>query len=138
MSAYFPEYMKARFSAGLISQMAQVRPKIDSWSQLGTKPNVSGAITLTNVHFAYPQRPDAHVLHGMQLSVKPGQTLALVGQSGCGKSTTVSLLLRYYDPMEGELLLDNVNLSAINVEYARSVMSVVSQEPVLFDCSIEE
>jgi ABC-type multidrug transport system fused ATPase/permease subunit len=116
---------------------------------------VSGAVTFDNVHFAYPQRPDAEVLKGISFSVKPGRTLALVGSSGCGKSTTVSLLLRFYDPLSGGVVpthrplihhpknmylqqLDEHKLSALNVQYARSVMSVVSQEPVLFNCSIED
>jgi ABC-type multidrug transport system fused ATPase/permease subunit len=62
---------------------------------------VSGAVTFDNIHFAYPQRPDAAVLKGITFSVQPGRTLALVGASGCGKSTTVSLLLRFYDPSNG-------------------------------------
>ena len=66
--------------------------------------NVDGRVSLEKVEFKYPARPNVPVLQGLSLSVKPGQTLALVGPSGCGKSTVVSLLERFYDPLKGNVV----------------------------------
>ncbi len=63
-----------------------------------------GTVEFKDVHFNYPSRPDVKVLQGLNISVSPGQTLALVGSSGCGKSTAIQLLERYYDPHEGEIV----------------------------------
>jgi len=68
--------------------------------------------------------------------VKPGTTLALVGPSGCGKSTVVSLIERFYDPLSGEIQIDGYDLRTLNLSNARNNISLVSQEPILFDCSI--
>ena len=78
------------------------------------------------------------VLQGLSVSVKPGQTLALVGPSGCGKSTVVSLMERFYDPLQGFLTLEGVDLRDLNLKWLRSQIGMVSQEPVLFDVSIAE
>ena len=72
------------------------------------------------------------------MSVKPGQTLALVGPSGCGKSTVVSLLERFYDPVLGSLSLEGVDLRDLNLKWLRTQIGIVSQEPVLFDASIAD
>lgn len=74
----------------------------------------------------------------MDVSVKPGQTLALVGPSGCGKSTVVSLLERFYDPVLGSVTLEGVDLRDLNLKWLRTQIGIVSQEPVLFDASIAE
>jgi len=99
---------------------------------------VTGEVAATNVYFNYPSRPDVRVLQGFQISVKPGQTLALVGPSGCGKSTVVSLLERFYNPMSGSLTLDNTNIADLNIAWLRRQIGIVSQEPVLFDQSIAD
>ena len=78
------------------------------------------------------------VLQGLSVSVKPGQTLALVGPSGCGKTTVVSLMERFYDPLQGSLTLERVDLRDLNLKWLRSQIGMVSQEPVLFDVSIAE
>ena len=95
-------------------------------------------MTLKDITFTYPSRPQAPVLQGLSISVKPGQTLALVGPSGCGKSTVVSLIERFYDPLTGSLSIDDINVSHLNISWLRSQIGVVSQEPVLFDASIAE
>jgi len=99
---------------------------------------VSGEVAVRSVSFSYPSRPDVEVLHELSVSVKPGQTLALVGPSGCGKSTVVSLIERFYDPQNGSLALDGSDLRDLNLHWLRSQIGVVSQEPVLFDASIAE
>ena len=95
-------------------------------------------MTLKDVEFSYPARPDVQVLHGLSLSLSPGKTLALVGPSGCGKSTVVSLIERFYDPSTGSLTLENFDLHDLNLQWLRSQIGIVSQEPVLFDASIAE
>ncbi|KAK2639497.1 hypothetical protein Ddye_027292 [Dipteronia dyeriana] len=89
---------------------------------------VRGDIEFKDIYFCYPSRPDTPVLQGLNLRVPAGKTVGLVGGSGCGKSTTISLLQRFYDPVEGDVLL----------EWLRSQMGLVSQEPVLFATSIKE
>ena len=105
---------------------------------LTTQERVDGAIDLQNVEFEYPSRPGVKVLENMSLSVKPGQSLALVGPSGCGKSTVVSLLERFYNPLSGSLTLDGSDLRDLNLRWLRSQVGIVSQEPVLFDTTIAE
>ena len=99
---------------------------------------MSGAVTVKDVQFSYPARPDVQVLQGLSLSLSPGKTLALVGPSGCGKSTVVSLIERFYDPSAGSLTLESFDLRDLNLHWLRSQIGIVSQEPVLFDASIAE
>ena len=77
-------------------------------------------------------------MQGLNVSVKPGQTLALVGPSGCGKSTVVSLIERFYDVLSGSLTLDGNDVRDLNIRWLRSQIGIVSQEPVLFDSSIAD
>ena len=97
-----------------------------------------GSITLKEMRFSYPTRPNAPILQGLSVSVKSGQTLALVGPSGCGKSTVVSLIERFYDPLAGLLTLDERDLRDLNIRWLRSQIGIVFQEPVLFDASIAD
>ena len=99
---------------------------------------MSGAVTVKDVQFSYPARPDVQVLQGLSLSLSPSKTLALVGPSGCGKSTVVSLIERFYDPSAGSLTLESFDLRDLNLHWLRSQIGIVSQEPVLFDASIAE
>lgn len=78
------------------------------------------------------------ILQGLKVSIKPGQTLALVGPSGCGKSTIVSLVERFYDPASGSVTLEGTNLRELNLSWLHRQIGLVSQEPVLFDASIAE
>ncbi|RCN51734.1 ABC transporter, ATP-binding protein [Ancylostoma caninum] len=137
-SAYFPEYIKATFAAGLIFNMLQEEPRIDGMTTSGKKPKLSGSVTLNNVYFKYPERPDVPILQGLDVSVKPGETLALVGPSGCGKSTVISLLERLYDPLDGVVAVDGNDLREMNPTHLRSHIALVSQEPILFDTSIRD
>ncbi|XP_061530026.1 ATP-dependent translocase ABCB1-like isoform X5 [Phycodurus eques] len=115
------------------------KPPIDSSSESGFKPDsVNGNIEFKNIHFNYPSRPGVKVLNNMSLSVKSGQTIALVGSSGCGKSTTIQLLQRFYDPQEGSISIDDHDIRSLNIRYLRGMIGVVSQEPVLFATTIAE
>jgi ATP-binding cassette subfamily B (MDR/TAP) protein 1 len=80
----------------------------------------SGKIELNNVTFRYPTRPDVEVCKGYSLTIEPGEMVALVGPSGSGKSTIINLLLRFYDPLSGDITLDGVNIKDLNVRWLRS------------------
>ncbi|KIO12002.1 hypothetical protein M404DRAFT_994061 [Pisolithus tinctorius Marx 270] len=112
-------------------------PDIDSASPDGLKPEkVVGEITLEDVRFSYPARPDVPILRGVDITFEAGKTAALVGASGCGKSTIISLVERFYDPLNGSVKLDGVDLRDLNIKWLRSQIGLVSQEPVLFATTI--
>uniref|UniRef100_A0A671Y918 Bile salt export pump n=1 Tax=Sparus aurata TaxID=8175 RepID=A0A671Y918_SPAAU len=138
-SSYTPDYAKAKISAARFFQLLDRVPQISVYSDKGDKwDNFQGNIDFIDCKFTYPTRPDIQVLNGLNVSVKPGQTLAFVGSSGCGKSTSVQLLERFYDPDQGRVLIDGHDSTRVNVPYLRSKIGIVSQEPILFDCSIAE
>ncbi|XP_025895226.1 phosphatidylcholine translocator ABCB4-like isoform X1 [Nothoprocta perdicaria] len=138
-SSFAPDYAKAKISAAHMFMLFETVPSIDSYSEEGLKPErFEGNIAIKDVKFNYPNRPDVKVLQGLNLKVEKGQTLALVGSSGCGKSTVVQLLERFYDPLDGEMLFDDKNAKALNIQWLRSQIGIVSQEPILFDCTIAE
>ncbi|KAM6894113.1 bile salt export pump isoform 2-T2 [Xenentodon cancila] len=138
-SSYTPDYAKAKISAARFFQLLDRVAKISVYSENGDKwENFQGNIEFIDCKFTYPTRPDIQVLNGLNVSVKPGQTLAFVGSSGCGKSTSVQLLERFYDPDDGRVLIDGRDSTRVNVPFLRSKIGIVSQEPVLFDCSIME
>jgi ATP-binding cassette subfamily B protein len=101
-------------------------------------PSVHGRVTLDGVDFAYPARSDVQVLHGVDLELAPGEIVALVGQSGSGKSTIAALLLRLYDPTAGSVELDGHDLRELDPSWLRERIGTVSQEPVLFATSIAD
>ncbi|XP_025933361.1 ATP-binding cassette sub-family B member 5 [Apteryx rowi] len=134
-----PDYGKAKISAQRIFQLLDRKPPIDSYSEEGEKlSNFEGNIEFRNIHFIYPSRPEVQVLQGLSLKVNKGQTLALVGSSGCGKSTSIQLLERFYDPVEGQVFADGFDTKTLHLQWLRSRLGLVSQEPILFDCSIAE
>uniref|UniRef100_A0A8C1JB19 Bile salt export pump n=1 Tax=Cyprinus carpio TaxID=7962 RepID=A0A8C1JB19_CYPCA len=138
-SSYTPDYAKAKISAARFFQLLDRIPKISVYSNEGDKwDNFKGDIEFIDCKFTYPSRPDIQVLNGLSVSVRPGQTLAFVGSSGCGKSTSVQLLERFYDPNNGRVLIDGRESTRVNAAFLRSKIGIVSQEPILFDCSIAE
>lgn len=97
-----------------------------------------GDIQFSNIHFAYPSRLDVPIFTNLSLHIEPGQTIALVGSSGSGKSTCVQLLQRFYDPQSGAILIDGKRVSEYNLTWLRQHIGVVSQEPVLFHTTIRQ
>jgi len=95
-----------------------------------------GHIRFENVHFRYPTRPHVPVLRGLDVEIKPGQFCAFVGASGCGKSTAIQLITRFYDPLGGKVLVDGQDISELNVQSYRQSIALVSQEPTLYAGSI--
>ncbi|XP_077251466.1 ABC transporter B family member 4-like [Tasmannia lanceolata] len=115
------------------------KPEIDAYATSGRKlGDIRGDIELRDVYFTYPARPDEQIFTGFSLSISSGTTAALVGQSGSGKSTVISLIERFYDPLAGEVLIDGINLKEFQLRWIREKIGLVSQEPVLFSCSIKE
>lgn len=113
-------------------------PDIDSSDPTGDKPEkVEGEITLEGVKFHYPSRPTVQVVKGLDITFKAGKTSALVGASGSGKSTIVSLVERFYDPVHGVVKLDGRDLKSLNLKWLRSQIGLVSQEPTLFATTIK-
>ncbi|XP_071324542.1 ATP-dependent translocase ABCB1 [Trachinotus anak] len=138
-NSFAPNYAKAKLSASHLMMLMNREPAIDNLSQQGEAPDkFDGNVQLEHVKFNYPSRADLPILQGLNLKVRKGETLALVGSSGCGKSTIIQLLERFYDPREGRVVLDSVNVKDLNIHWLRSQIGIVSQEPVLFDCSLAE
>jgi ABC-type multidrug transport system fused ATPase/permease subunit len=112
--------------------------KIDSFSEKGDKPNMLiGDIEFKDVCFRYPTRKN-RVLQGLNLKINAKQTTALVGLSGCGKSTIIQLLLRFYDVDQGTVTIDGIDIKNFNINWLRLQIGLVSQEPVLFNTTIME
>jgi ATP-binding cassette, subfamily B (MDR/TAP), member 1 len=130
---------KAKKSVSQILTVLDRTPAIDSTSLSGDKlPAVHGDLVFKDVQFTYPSRPDAQVYKKYNLTVASGQTVALVGASGSGKSTAISLLERFYDPSAGSVTLDGKDLRSLQLPWLRERISLVSQEPVLFAGSIAD
>jgi ATP-binding cassette subfamily B protein len=102
------------------------------------RPKVQGHIRFDDVYFEYPSRPDMPVLRGIDLDIKPGQKIALVGQSGSGKSTIASLLMRLYPWQKGQITLDGIDINSMDLSSYRSVYAIVPQEVLLFGGTIRE
>uniref|UniRef100_A0A3B5ZPN5 Uncharacterized protein n=1 Tax=Triticum aestivum TaxID=4565 RepID=A0A3B5ZPN5_WHEAT len=114
-------------------------PEIDAYSTEGRMlDDIQGDIEFRDVHFSYPTRPNEQIFRGFSLTIQSAKTVALVGQSGSGKSTVISLIERFYDPQLGEVLIDGVNIKELQLKWIRSKIGLVSQEPALFAASIRD
>ena len=99
---------------------------------------VKGKIEFKDVWFRYPTRKEQFVLRGLNITINPNENVALVGESGCGKSTFVNLMMRFYDVDHGEILLDGQDIRELNLHDLRRAISLVMQEPIIFNYSIIE
>lgn len=130
---------KAAQAAQELKILYDGKPAIDPWSDEGARlTSIEGRVEFRDVHFRYPTRPEQPVLRGLNLNVAPGQYIALVGASGCGKSTTIALLERFYNPLTGGIFIDGQEITTLNVNDYRSHVALVSQEPTLYQGTIRE
>ena len=137
--SFAPDMGKAKQAAKELKTLFDRVPSIDAWSPDGERfEHMEGNIEFRDVHFRYPTRPEQPVLRGLNLTVKPGQYVALVGASGCGKSTTVALMERFYDPLSGGVFVDGKEISSLNISDYRGFLALVSQEPTLYQGTIRE
>lgn len=139
-----PDIGKAGTAATNIFRIIEYPSKINAIEQ-DKKPteyvsadNIKGVIEFKEVWFRYPTRKEDFVLRGLNVKINPNESVALVGESGCGKSTFVSLLMRFYDVDFGEILIDGVNIKKYNLHSLRKKISLVMQEPSIFNYSILE
>ncbi|EFJ23178.1 hypothetical protein SELMODRAFT_103646 [Selaginella moellendorffii] len=132
-------FSEGRVAAHKIYETIARVPPIDVDDDNGEQlTNVAGKLDFRNVLHSYPARPGVQVLQELNLSIPPGKTIALVGGSGSGKSTVIALLERFYDPLQGQVLLDGYDIRSLQLKWYRKQIGLVSQEPALFATSIKE
>ncbi|OVA08306.1 ABC transporter [Macleaya cordata] len=139
--SYFAQFAQGTVAAGRVFEIIDRVPEIDPYNIEGKTLSISGVrgrIVFKDVSFAYPSRPTAQILQSLNLIVPPSKTLALVGPSGGGKSTTFALIERFYDPTQGMISLDGHDLRTLQVKWLRDQIGMVGQEPVLFATTILE
>ena len=137
--AFTGDFNKALSAAARVFQLLDRKTLIDANPAVGLKLNqVEGSLSLQEAQFSYPTRRNIQILNRLNLSIACGERIALVGESGCGKSTVLQLIQRLYDLDSGSLQMQGNNIQALNLAYVRSKLGIVSQEPVLFDRSIAE
>ncbi len=126
---------------GVSSRLNQSKARVDngrSDHEEGDDNAGAAEIKIRNVHFTYPNRPNNKVLDGLSLDIKRGTSVAIVGASGCGKSTIIGLLERFYDTDEGYITIDGREIKSVEVQTLRKSIGIINQLPVLFSGSIEE
>ena len=140
LSEVIGELQQAAGAAERIAELLQAKSLILAPStDLRVLPaRVEGHLQLENLRFSYPSRPESHAIDGLSLTVNAGETLALVGPSGAGKSTLFDLLLRFYDPQQGRILLEGQPITQLDPQDLRRCFALVSQTPALFFGSIED
>ncbi|KAL0314556.1 UNVERIFIED_CONTAM: ABC transporter B family member 13 [Sesamum angustifolium] len=137
--ALAPNLVKGSQVLGSVFDILQRKSAIDPNSPSSTVvTDVGGDVEFKNVSFKYPTRPDITIFNDLNLKISKGKSMAIVGQSGSGKSTVISLLLRFYDPTSGTILIDGLDIKTVNLKALRLRIGLVQQEPVLFSTTIYE
>jgi ATP-binding cassette subfamily B protein len=141
-SSLIEQWGEVQRAAGAMERLVELMeavPTIAAPAHPATLPaRVTGALHFEAVNFNYPSRPDQAALHGVTLDIAPGETLAIVGPSGAGKSTMLQLMLRFYDPQAGRILLDGVDIAHADPLPLRRQIGLVAQETALFAASARE
>ncbi|KAJ0974223.1 hypothetical protein J5N97_016188 [Dioscorea zingiberensis] len=137
--AMAPDIVKGSQALGSVFSILERRTRInpdDRNSEMVT--GIKGDIEFRNVSFRYPTRPEVIILDDLNLQVEAGNSLAIVGRSGSGKSSVIALIMRFYDPSHGSILIDNKNIRNLNLRSLRLRIGLVQQEPALFSTTIYE
>ncbi|XP_021935969.1 ATP-binding cassette sub-family B member 10, mitochondrial isoform X2 [Zootermopsis nevadensis] len=138
LSSFYSEMNRGLGASTRLWELVDRVPAIPVSGGLVPTEEPTGQIVFQNVSFSYPSRPDTRVIHNLSLVIPEASITAVVGASGSGKSTLAALLLRLYDPDSGTILLDGHPVGQLDLHWLRSQIGFVSQEPVLFSCSIRE
>jgi putative ABC transport system ATP-binding protein len=137
LSSFYSELMKGVGAASRLFELQDRDPKISP--TIGTKvTSARGPIRFEKLTFSYPTRPAVKIFNELDFEIPQGSNVAIVGPSGGGKSTIASLLLRFYNPTEGRILIDGKDVATMNIKSLRRKVGIVSQEPVLFSGTIAE
>jgi len=139
LSEVWGELSQAAGAAERLAELLATKPKIMAPASPKTLPQpIKGKLRFKGVSFAYPTRPDLKIIEKFGLEVKPGETVALVGSSGAGKSTVFNLLLRYYDASSGQITLDGVDVCELDPQNLRESIALVPQDTVIFGATAAE
>ena len=138
VSELWGEIQRAAAAADRLAEVLGVQPAIAPPAAPLPLPAPEGRVAFRDVTFRYPSRPEAKALDGFSLEVAPGETVALVGPSGAGKTTVLALLLRFYDPQQGVILLDGTDIAKAAPEAVRRRIGLVPQDPVIFSATVAD
>jgi len=139
VGAFIPDASKANAAVDKVFRVINRPLTIDPNSEDGEMPqSVSGILQFSTVTFSYPRREEVKILDRLNLTVEGGSTAGLVGASGSGKSTIMTLLQRFYDPSHGSVSLDGTDIRQLNLKWLRCQIGMVAQEPVMFDSNIAD
>jgi ATP-binding cassette subfamily B protein len=139
LSEIWSELQRAAGATERLIELLNIEDTVNDPEQAVSAPtNWLGEITFNDVTFAYPSRADDATLSNFNLTIKPGETIALVGISGAGKSTFIQLLQRFYDPDQGEIFLDGIDIKTMKRLEFRKSIALVPQDPVIFATTVME
>ncbi|MCL4108791.1 UNVERIFIED_CONTAM: hypothetical protein GTU68_049132 [Idotea baltica] len=139
LSELWTELQRAAGAAERLTELLGAQDSVNDPSAPRSLPDLRPAtVSFENVTFSYPARPDYAALNDVSFTVKPGETVALVGPSGAGKTTVIQMLLRFFDPQSGQIKLNNVDLTAMDRAAFREAIALVPQDPVIFAASARE
>lgn len=136
LTSVYTGLMNAAGASEKVFEYLNIKPVMQITRSYESDASIQGAIEFKNVQFSYPIRPDVPILKDISFTCKPGEVVALVGPSGSGKSSCISLLERFYQPSKGQILIDGIPISNYNHKFIHRVIALVGQEPVLYGRNI--